>query len=188
MKKFSIFDIFIICDVSTIYTMNFNMRTYRLIDVYTNTPVILPDNILEELDKHLKMYSEQNNIIPCTACLKGKFVYEDNVIYVEYLHSVMLLDLKATMCYINKDKLIDSVSNNPVHIDHFPTNLNNSFNNYIKSLTKEYNFDFSQNGNDRIMLIGNLNKFDKQIIYDFDKQFLMNTDVQLLKEIYSYIE
>ena len=183
-------DVFIICDLQLIY--HNDDITYEFFDVETGCNLIIDDNLYDQIASMIKSFLSQNNSYPSTICFKGHFLRDSENIYVTFMHSAVLLTLKAISCYINNIDnhitLIDDCYNLPVTISNADMNLITYLNELFAEILNDDTFNLYEKGRDRLLIIGKVIDYTDTIDFEYDPSLLIGLSEQILTDVYNFTQ
>ena len=186
-------DVFVMAEVSMIYSMNDGFMTYNFTDVITGLPILLDPHLHNEVTNSIRSYAQNSNKFPTTVCFKGIFVRNSEGIFPTYLNSITILNLKVSLCYAvisnNKDVVFyDDKYDIPIEITNISDDVLNKYVNYFATVLSVPETDFSKSGYHRFMVVGSLEKFGDTMVYRYDSSFLMDVTSNILEAVYTFTE
>ena len=186
-------DVFVMAEVSMIYSMNDGFMTYNFTDVITGLPILLDPQLHNEVTNNIRSYAQKSNKFPITVCFKGIFVRNSEGIFPTYLNSITILNLKVSLCYAvisnNKDVVFyDDKYDIPIEITNISDDVLNKYINYFATVLSVPETDFSKRGYHRFMVVGKLEKFGDTMVYRYDSSFLMDVTSNILEAVYTLTE
>lgn len=184
-----IFDVFKLCSVIIVH-MN-NSTQLKFIDCITNKPIILSDEMNKEVMNSIDSYIASTNLTPYTIGFSGHFVNDSEFIYATELLAIQIINLKLVSCYLtikdNNIQLVDEITKLPVQINVESERDKQTISHMLTSAYKDTSYNFTANGYDRFVCIGNIELVNDKLTNLLDDYFYFSTAEEVTYKIYSDI-
>ncbi|MBQ8218343.1 MAG: hypothetical protein IJZ79_03465 [Bacilli bacterium] len=185
----NISDVYLVCTITFTYDYNLNQSEILFRDIITNSPIIIPQVVLMELNNYVKSYMDQTNELPSTACLFGQFARNSQYIYALEIDSMQIMNVKLVNCYLEQSnlgiiRLIDEVTCIPIQVITANKEESESLYKFIETAYRKTNANFTKDGDDRFTCIGFSVIEHNNIIYDSTKMFYLDTPENVAYNLY----